>query len=115
MLASIGFGDTPSQTYAMKILDLEREQARQKRAAEEEAAILAAEPQKRPTKKQKAAAGVSIGTTLRRALALCPEAVFLPNRQGDIAAAATQTYIGKYVPVPIHGRVFAILGALNRR
>lgn len=37
-----------------------------------------------------AAAGVSIGTTLRRALALCPEAVFLPNRQGDITAAATQ-------------------------
>ncbi len=30
-----------------------------------------------------------------------------------IAAAATQTYIGKYVPVPIHGRVFAILGALK--
>ena len=37
-----------------------------------------------------AAAGVNIGTTLRRALALCPEAVFLPNRQGDVAAAATQ-------------------------
>ena len=30
-----------------------------------------------------------------------------------VAAAATQTYIGKYVPVPIHGRVFAILGALK--
>ncbi|MEZ4380810.1 MAG: bifunctional (p)ppGpp synthetase/guanosine-3',5'-bis(diphosphate) 3'-pyrophosphohydrolase [Nannocystaceae bacterium] len=60
MLASIGFGDTPSQTYAMKILDLEREQARQKRAVEEEAAILAAEPQKRATKRQQAAAGVSI-------------------------------------------------------
>jgi len=30
-----------------------------------------------------------------------------------VAAAATQTYVGKYVPVPIHGRVFAILGALK--
>jgi len=30
-----------------------------------------------------------------------------------VAAAATQTYIGKYVPVPIHGRVFALLGALK--
>lgn len=30
-----------------------------------------------------------------------------------VAAAATQTYIGKFVPVPIHGRVFAILGALK--
>ena len=29
------------------------------------------------------------------------------------AAAATQTYVGKYVPVAIHGRVFAILGALK--
>jgi len=29
------------------------------------------------------------------------------------AAAATQTYVGKFVPVPIHGRVFAILGALK--
>ena len=30
-----------------------------------------------------------------------------------IAAAATQTYIGRYVPVAIHGRVFALLGALK--
>lgn len=30
-----------------------------------------------------------------------------------LAAAATQTYIGKYVPVAIHGRVFALLGALK--
>lgn len=30
-----------------------------------------------------------------------------------LAAAATQTYIGKFVPVPIHGRVFALLGALK--
>lgn len=30
-----------------------------------------------------------------------------------VAAAATQTYIGKFVPVTIHGRVFAILGALK--
>lgn len=30
-----------------------------------------------------------------------------------LAAAATQTYIGKYVPVPIHGRVFALLGTLK--
>ncbi len=30
-----------------------------------------------------------------------------------IAAAATQTYIGRYVPTPIHGRVFAILGTLR--
>ncbi len=30
-----------------------------------------------------------------------------------VAAAATQTYIGKYVPVAIHGRVFALLGALK--
>lgn len=36
------------------------------------------------------AAGVRIGITLRRALALCPEAVFLPNRQGEITATATQ-------------------------
>ena len=30
-----------------------------------------------------------------------------------IAAAATQTYVGKYVPVAIHGRVFALMGALK--
>jgi hypothetical protein len=30
-----------------------------------------------------------------------------------VAAAATQTYIGRYVPVAIHGRVFALLGALK--
>lgn len=30
-----------------------------------------------------------------------------------LAAAATQTYIGKYVPVAIHGRVFALLGTLK--
>lgn len=30
-----------------------------------------------------------------------------------LAAAATQTYIGRYVPVPIHGRVFALLGAMK--
>ncbi len=30
-----------------------------------------------------------------------------------LAAAATQTYIGKYVPVEIHGRVFALLGTLK--
>ncbi len=61
MLAAIGFGDTTSQSYAMKILDLERDQARASRAVEEEAAILAAEPNRRPAKAAKAAAGVSIG------------------------------------------------------
>ena len=30
-----------------------------------------------------------------------------------LAAAATQTYIGRYVPVAIHGRVFALLGAMK--
>jgi MFS family permease len=30
-----------------------------------------------------------------------------------LAAAATQTYIGRNVPVAIHGRVFALLGALK--
>ncbi|MEX1022616.1 MAG: MFS transporter [Dehalococcoidia bacterium] len=30
-----------------------------------------------------------------------------------LAAAATQTYIGKFVPVAIHGRVFALLGTLK--
>lgn len=30
-----------------------------------------------------------------------------------LAAAATQTYIGRFVPVAIHGRVFALLGALK--
>ena len=33
------------------------------------------------------AAGVGIGTTLRRALALCPKAVFLPHREGAAAEA----------------------------
>ncbi|HGG57799.1 MAG TPA: bifunctional (p)ppGpp synthetase/guanosine-3',5'-bis(diphosphate) 3'-pyrophosphohydrolase, partial [Nannocystis exedens] len=60
MLAAIGFGDTTSQTYAMKILDLERDQARQERAAEEEAALLMAEPAKRGKKAAKSASGVSI-------------------------------------------------------
>jgi MFS family permease len=30
-----------------------------------------------------------------------------------LAAAATQTYIGKYVPSEIHGRIFALLGAMK--
>lgn len=30
-----------------------------------------------------------------------------------VAAAATQTYIGRYVPIAIHGRVFALLGAMK--
>jgi hypothetical protein len=30
-----------------------------------------------------------------------------------LAAAATQTYIGRYVPAEIHGRVFALLGAMK--
>lgn len=60
MLAAIGFGDTTSQTYAMKILDLERDQARQERAVEEEAALLKAEPAKRSKKPVKSASGVSI-------------------------------------------------------
>ena len=30
-----------------------------------------------------------------------------------LAAAATQTYIGKFVPVVIHGRIFALLGVLK--
>ena len=30
-----------------------------------------------------------------------------------LAAAATQTYIGKFVPVLIHGRIFALLGVLK--
>lgn len=35
-----------------------------------------------------AAAGVTIGTTLRRALALCPKAVFLPLEEGVVMAEA---------------------------
>ncbi len=30
-----------------------------------------------------------------------------------LAAAATQTYVGRHVPMPIHGRVFAILGTMK--
>lgn len=30
-----------------------------------------------------------------------------------LAAAATQTYVGRQVPTPIHGRVFAILGTMK--
>ena len=30
-----------------------------------------------------------------------------------LAAAATQTYIGKFVPIVIHGRIFALLGVLK--
>jgi hypothetical protein len=30
-----------------------------------------------------------------------------------VAAAATQTYIGRYVPSAIHGRIFALLGAMK--
>jgi MFS family permease len=30
-----------------------------------------------------------------------------------LAAAATQTYIGKYVPSEVHGRIFALLGAMK--
>jgi hypothetical protein len=30
-----------------------------------------------------------------------------------LAAAATQTYIGKHVPSEIHGRIFALLGAMK--
>jgi nucleotidyltransferase/DNA polymerase involved in DNA repair len=48
-----------------------------------------------------AAAGVEIGTTLRRALALCPEAVFLPLQQGQAAseAAAILDRIHLYSPL----------------
>ena len=37
-----------------------------------------------------AAAGVTVGTTLRRALALCPKAVFLPLQEGVIRAEGTR-------------------------
>ena len=46
---------------------------------------------------------------LLAAAALVGAALAVPQS----AAAATQTYIGKFVPVTIHGRVFAILGALK--
>ncbi len=48
---------------------------------EEHAAVVACSP-------EAVAAGVGIGTTLRRALALCPKAVFLPHREGAAAEAA---------------------------
>jgi nucleotidyltransferase/DNA polymerase involved in DNA repair len=44
-------------------------------APEEHAAVTACSP-------EAAAAGVTVGTTLRRALALCPNAVFLPVQEG---------------------------------
>jgi|GEM_PF-632923 len=50
-------------------------------APEEHAAVTACSP-------EAAAAGVTIGTTLRRALALCPNAVFLPVQEGFARAEA---------------------------
>ncbi len=48
---------------------------------EEHAAVVACSP-------EAVAAGVGIGTTLRRALALCPKAVFLPHREAVATEAA---------------------------
>ena len=50
-------------------------------APEEHAAVTACSP-------EAAAAGVTVGTTLRRALALCPGAVFLPVQEGFARAEA---------------------------
>lgn len=50
-------------------------------APEEHAAVTACSP-------EAAAAGVAVGTTLRRALALCPNAVFLPVQEGFARAEA---------------------------
>jgi RelA/SpoT family (p)ppGpp synthetase len=62
LLAAVGFGDTTSSAVVAKVLDRERERARQQRL-DEEAASVSAEPAKRaPKPKEKgAAAGVSIG------------------------------------------------------
>lgn len=51
--------------------------------------------------REAAAAGVTIGTTLRRALALCPDAVFLPLQEGQAAseAAALFDLLKLYSPV----------------
>lgn len=51
-------------------------------APEEHAAVTACSP-------EAAADGVTIGTTLRRALALCPRAVFLPVQEGFARAEAS--------------------------
>src|SRR6188472_809953 len=51
-------------------------------APEEHAAVTACSP-------EAAAAGVAVGTTLRRALALCPNAVFLPVQETFARAEAT--------------------------
>ncbi len=50
-------------------------------APEEHAAVTACSP-------EALAAGVTVGTTLRRALALCPNAVFLPMQEGFARAEA---------------------------
>jgi len=50
-------------------------------APEEHAVVTACSP-------EAAAAGVTVGTTLRRALALCPNAVFLPVQEGFARAEA---------------------------
>ena len=50
-------------------------------APEEHAAVTACSP-------EAAAAGVTVGTTLRRALALCSDAVFLPLQEGFARAEA---------------------------
>ena len=48
-----------------------------------------------------AAAGVTVGTTLRRALALCPGAVFLPLPEGAVHVEGTRLFelIQLYSPV----------------
>ncbi|MGE5595081.1 MAG: DNA polymerase Y family protein [Hyphomicrobiales bacterium] len=48
-----------------------------------------------------AAAGVTVGTTLRRALALCHDAVFLPRQEGHARAEAAliTDLLGRYSPV----------------
>ncbi|MGE3076170.1 MAG: hypothetical protein AB7N24_09835 [Dehalococcoidia bacterium] len=51
-------------------------------APEEHAAVTACSP-------EAAAAGVAVGTTLRRALALCPNAVFLPVQEGFARSEAS--------------------------
>jgi hypothetical protein len=51
--------------------------------------------------------GVSLETEMAGAIA-----IFLGLGM-TLAAAAAQTYIGKYVPTEIHGRIFALLGVMK--
>ncbi len=64
-------------------------------------------------------AGVRVGTTLRRALALCPSAVFLPLQEAQIAAEAERLLAvlrnhSPAVEVIAHGHAHIELGGLAR-